>query len=372
MDGGVLVVGGGIAGLGLARALTLRGVPCTLVDRAPMSTAAGLGLNLPGNAVRALGALGLADQVVDRGVRVRRREYRNGSGRLLFAVDEEGFWGGPSVCLPRGDLLDVLRAGTAAVPARWDTGVARVEQLPGGARVRLESGATEEYGFVVGADGVHSAVRPAVVDGSTRPSLMAESSWRFSGPNPGVDCWTVWSGRRGTILLIPVAPGLVYGYASATSGGAASTDPQWLAVTFAAFPEPVRAVVASVLRDGGPLHHSPVEEVRCERWSRGRVALIGDAAHATAPVWAQGAALALEDALVLADLLAAGSEWTGAGAEFERSRRPRVAGVQAATDRMSRVARLPGRLRDVLAPAIGPRAYRAAYGPLREPVRRGA
>ncbi len=189
---------------------------------------------------------------------------------------------------------------------------------------------------------------------------MTESSWRFSGPNPGVDCWTVWSGRRGTILLIPVAPGLVYGYASATSGGAASTDPQWLAVTFAAFPEPVRAVVASVLRDGGPLHHSPVEEVRCERWSRGRVALIGDAAHATAPVWAQGAALALEDGLVLADLLAARSEWTGAGAEFERLRRPRVAGVQAATDRMSRVARLPGRLRDLLAPAIGPRAYRAA------------
>ncbi|MGH3985460.1 MAG: FAD-dependent oxidoreductase [Pseudonocardiaceae bacterium] len=100
----------------------------------------------------------------------------------------------------------------------------------------------------------------------------------------------------------------------------------------------------------------------------GGVALIGDAAHATAPVWAQGAALAIEDALVLADLLAARSDWAGVGAEFERLRRPRVAHVQAATDRMSRIAGLPGRLRDIVAPIVGPTAYRAAYGPLRAPV----
>jgi 2-polyprenyl-6-methoxyphenol hydroxylase-like FAD-dependent oxidoreductase len=116
------------------------------------------------------------------------------------------------------------------------------------------------------------------------------------------------------------------------------------------------------------LYYSPVEEVRCARWSRGRLALIGDAAHATGPVWAQGAALALEDAIALAGLLAAGGDWTGVGAELERLRRPRVAHVQAATDKMSRLAGLPGRFRDVVAPVLGPRAYRAAYGPLRTPV----
>jgi len=82
-------------------------------------------------------------------------------------------------------------------------------------------------------------------------------------------------------------------------------------------------------------------------------------------VWAQGAALALEDAIVLADLLAGRSDWTGVGAEFERRRRPRVAHVQAATDKMSRLAGLPARLRDLVAPVLGPRAYREAYGPLR-------
>lgn len=107
-----LVVGGGIAGFSLLRALSLHGVPCTLVERLATPPGSGLGLNLPGNALRALATLGLADEVVQRGMRIRRREYRNQVGRLLFAVDEEAFWGevGPSVCLRRGDLLDILCA----------------------------------------------------------------------------------------------------------------------------------------------------------------------------------------------------------------------------------------------------------------------
>ena len=123
MTSRLLVVGGGIAGFGLARALSLRGVSSTLVERLPTPPVSGLGLNLPGNAVRALAALGLADEVVDRGMRIWRREYRNKAGRLLFAVDEKAFWAtvGPSVCVRRGDLLDVLRASTPEVIPRWGT-----------------------------------------------------------------------------------------------------------------------------------------------------------------------------------------------------------------------------------------------------------
>jgi 2-polyprenyl-6-methoxyphenol hydroxylase-like FAD-dependent oxidoreductase len=371
MSGRLLVVGGGIAGFGLLRALSLLGVSCTLVERLPAHPGSGLGLNLPGNAVRALASLGLADEVVDRGMRIRRREYRNKTGRLLFAVDEEAFWGtvGPSVCLRRGDLLDILRASIPEVTLRWDTPLVLAELVDEGVRVQLASGPTETYDFVVGADGVHSSVRRALLPADNpRRSLMTEASWRFTAPNPGVDCWTVWSGGQGTFLLIPVDEMQVYGYASTTHGGAAGDDPQWLGTTFAGFPEPVRVTVTALLDDPGRLYYSPVEEVRCERWSRGRLVLVGDAAHATGPVWAQGAAMALEDCLVLADLLAARDDWTGVGAEFERRRRPRVAHVQAATDKMSRVAGLPGRLRDMVAPVLGPRAYREAYRPLRTPV----
>ena len=113
-----------------------------------------------------------------------------------------------------------------------------------------------------------------------------------------------------------------------------------------------------------------MEEVRQPRWHRCSVVLVGDAAHATAPVWAQGAALALEDALVLADLLASQSDWTVVGDEFERRRRARVEHVQAMTDRLSRAASLPGWLRDRLLPFVGPRSYRETYGALKHPVLR--
>ena len=100
-------------------------------------------------------------------------------------------------------------------------------------------------------------------------------------------------------------------------------------------------------------------------WRRGRVVMIGDAAHATGPVWAQGAAMALEDAIVLADLLARRDDWSTVGAEWEGRRRSRVSHVQAATDRMSRLAGLPKWFSHAVAPLAGPRAYRAAYAPLR-------
>jgi 2-polyprenyl-6-methoxyphenol hydroxylase-like FAD-dependent oxidoreductase len=100
--------------------------------------------------------------------------------------------------------------------------------------------------------------------------------------------------------------------------------------------------------------------------------LIGDAAHATAPVGApvgaQGAAMAAEDALVLAELLATRDDWATVGVEFQGRRRPRVEHVQKMTDRLSGTAGLPGWLRDAIVPVLGPRTYRETFAPLREPV----
>ena len=90
----ILVVGGGIAGFAMVRAFAQRGIAATVVDRLSGPPDAGLGLNLPGNAVRALHELGVGDGLRERGMPVLRREYRNARDRLLFAVDEAGFWGG--------------------------------------------------------------------------------------------------------------------------------------------------------------------------------------------------------------------------------------------------------------------------------------
>jgi 2-polyprenyl-6-methoxyphenol hydroxylase-like FAD-dependent oxidoreductase len=198
---------------------------------------------------------------------------------------------------------------------------------------------------------------------------MSEVGWRFMTGNPGLDCWTAWSGRDATIVLIPVDQQTVYGYASTTRAGTANDidTESWLHRTFDRFAAPVPSVVHSLDGRHEALHHGAVEEVDCRPWWRGRVVIIGDAAHATGPVWAQGAALAIEDALVLARLVAGSRSPAEIGAGFERRRRGRVDGVRAATERMSRLAGLPLALRGLVAPVLGPKAYRAAYGPLRLP-----
>jgi 2-polyprenyl-6-methoxyphenol hydroxylase-like FAD-dependent oxidoreductase len=371
VDGRILIVGGGIAGLAMARALHQRDIPTVVLERSASPPDAGLAVNLPGNAVHALAALGMADDLSGLGLPISRREYRNARGRLLFSVNENEFWGEAAKprCVRRSDLLERLGRGLPAGTVRPNCRVTSVRPTSQGVEVGLAEAAIESHAFLIGADGVHSTVRRAV-SGETvlGTSRLSAASWRFMAPNPGVDCWTVWSGAQSTFLLIPVDAQEVYGYASATRGGPVDSDPEWLRATFASFPDPVPRVVATALADRSSLYHSPVEEVRIGRWSQDRVVLIGDAAHATAPVWAQGAALAVEDALVLAELLATHKDWSQIGPAYERRRRPRVAHVQAMTDRLTRAAGLPTWFRDAILPFLGPRSYRDTYRPLQTPV----
>ncbi|GAA4941872.1 FAD-dependent monooxygenase [Actinoplanes utahensis] len=357
------MVGGGIAGLALARALRRRDVPVTVAERSP-AAGGGLAINLPGNAVAAFAALGLADGLQKLGRPTGRREYRTRKDRLLFAVDEDAFWGPEARprCVRRSDLLALLADGLD-VPVRRPVEVTAVRPVAGGAEVSFGDDTRQHFGFVAGADGVRSVVRTGAIGGDgIRESLLSAASWRFMAPNPGVGCWTVWSGSGGAILLIPVDDDQVYGYASATGGRAVSSDVSWLHDTFRSYPRPVREVLDGLT----DLYHSPIEEVRTGTWSAGRCVLVGDAAHATAPVWAQGAALAVEDGLVLADLLA-GADWDTVGAAYEGLRRERVAHVRAATDRFARAAALPVWLRDLVLPVIGPKTYRETYATLRHP-----
>jgi 2-polyprenyl-6-methoxyphenol hydroxylase-like FAD-dependent oxidoreductase len=336
-----------------------------LVERRARGSTAGLALNLPGNAVAALHTLGAADEVIAAGVPVARREYRTAGGRLLFAVDEARFWSGstPSVCARHHVVVDALAAGVSVEHGMAVTSLAH--RADAGVAVTFADGQQDRFDFVVAADGVRSTVRSAVAPAAPRPSLMTAASWRFVTSEVGIDCWTAWTGRGRTFLLIPVATGQVYAYASSSRGGDPGTDPTWLGEAFADFPTPVTRAIDQALAAADPPYHSPVEEVRIPTWHHDRAALIGDAAHATGPVWAQGAAMAMEDAIVLADLLAGTEDWSSVGSAWEQARRPRVEHVQAATDRPSRLAGLPPWLTHALAPLMGPRAYRATYRPLR-------
>ncbi|GAA1612367.1 FAD-dependent monooxygenase [Actinoplanes couchii] len=347
----VLVVGGGIAGLALARALTRWDVPVTVADRGTAPDT-GLAINLPGNAIAAFAALGLAEDLQKLGRPTTRREYRTRRGRLLFTVDEDAFWGPEARprCVLRADLLTMLSEG---LDDRIRTPLEVTEVHPSG-EARFTDQTQRRYGYIAGADGTHSLVR-AAVDPSAPPPTAGTPGWRFLAPNPGVDCWTLWSGSGSAFLLTPVDDTQVYGYATTSSG----TDMQ---ETFDSYPPLVQQTLTTLTT----VHQSPAEEIHTSTWSAGRCTVIGDAAHATAPFWAQGAALAVEDALVLADVLTT-SPWDKAGEQYQSLRHPRITHVRAATAQFARVAALPPWFRDLLLPTLGPRTYKDTYARLRHP-----
>jgi 2-polyprenyl-6-methoxyphenol hydroxylase-like FAD-dependent oxidoreductase len=361
----VLVVGAGIGGLATARALRQRGADVLVVERREGLPSTGLGINLPANAVRALDAVGLHDPLRKMGQQVRRREYRTASGALLFGIDEEDFWRrvGPSLAVRHERLLQALAEDQ---PVSWGCETTGLADAPNAVQVELSDGGSRSFDLVVGADGVRSTTRSAIVDAAAQRSAMTGASWRFVTDNPGVDCWTYWGGGGTALLLVPLAGGEVYGYATSTSSADAGSDPDWLAHAFDRYPAHARAAIASAPYGATPPRFDSVDEIRLTSWRRGRIVVVGDAAHATGPVWAQGAAMAVEDGLVLADLVARADDVPAALAAWEQRRQPRVRHVQVHTDRMSKLARMPDWLLRVVGPRSGPKGYRATYGPLRD------
>ncbi|PJR09082.1 FAD-binding monooxygenase [Sinorhizobium meliloti] len=368
----VVIVGGGVAGLALARTLMDGAVPFVLIERRQMPADGGLALNLPGNAIQALAALGLREQIEAIGHPLRRREYRTARDKLLFEVDEDAFWG-PALrprSIRRSALVAALTEGVSRDLLRYDADVRSLEFHPTQPKVRLQDGTMLGASLIVGADGVRSTVRRELFGRRTGRghALLADASWRFMAPNPGIDCWTVWAGADCMILLMPVADDEVYGWAAITTPNPISKSPCALLELRSEFPRRVRDTILHAVSRPDGLYHSPLEEVRLDHWHNQRVVLIGDAAHATAPVWAEGVALALEDAIVLGRTLSKASDIPAALVEFEARRRSRVAHVQAKTDAMSKAAKLPPFVRNMLLPFLGPKNYRQTYGPLKEPV----
>ena len=364
----VVIVGAGITGIALARALGSKGIENIVLEKRASATDGGLAINLPGNAIAALSRLGVADEIAQYGQPIRRREYRTAMGRLLFQVDEDAFWGEtmqPRAILRR-DLLRIISDGLPEASILRGYGLTGLEEAEQKVVASLDGGQDLTADLVVGADGVHSLVRRTVSPaGGSEVSSLGEASWRFMIPNPGVDCWTVFAAADAVVLLMPVNGREAYCWAM-TGSFAKERDPVVLERAFDRFPNIVREAVASALANPSKIFHSPLLDSRPTRWSTGRIVLAGDAAHAMAPVWAQGAALGLEDALVLAEELGRTFDWRDAIRAYEMRRRPRAAHVQAATDRMSKAARLPDWLRNLALPFIGPRSYVSTYTPLRD------
>jgi FAD-dependent urate hydroxylase len=366
----VLIVGGGIAGLALAPMLTRIGVAVDVIEREPAWRPAGTGIYLPGNAARALRVLGLETQVASQAVEIARQRFYNHHGRLLCEVDVAELWAavGPCLAVHRAELHRLLREAAGDVPIRIGLAVKRLAQRGGIVSVEFSDATNGDYDLVVGADGIHSAVRRLTFEPPAGPQPVGQIGWRFLAPRPPeVTTWSVMLGRGTAFLTLPLAGDRVYCYCDVVSRrdhDTAERDPaERLHELFAEYAEPA-ATLLDALDAAADMHVSTIEEVALDHWARERVVLIGDAAHATSPNMAQGAAMALEDALVLTDCLQRIPAIPDAIAAFEARRRPRTDWVRAQTHRRDHTRYLPPTIRDNVLRFLGRRIFHANYRPL--------
>jgi len=366
----ILIVGGGIAGLAMGRALQRVGLDSEIVERANAWRVESAGIYLPGNGMAALERLGLAERVQEAGAVVERRRFIDERGSLLFAFDEAAFWRPLAlpIALPRRDLQRILAEGAAGVPIRFATSVASIDDHGDAADVTFDDRSAGTFDLVIGADGIHSTVR-RVVFGGPAARLAGQVSWRYLvDGRPEITGWNGWLGGDRSFLALSVGAGRVYCYgdvrATEPSDPTSGDRPAFVRL-FSSFAEPVPSLLQG-LRDDAELHFSPIEEVTPPTWSKGRVVLIGDAAHASSPNMAEGASMALEDALILAESLAAGGDVASALGAFGTRRTARVRWVQDKTHARDRLRYLPATLRGFALRAFGRRTSRAHYLPLLE------
>ncbi|MEV6926334.1 FAD-dependent monooxygenase [Dactylosporangium sp. NPDC051485] len=306
----VAIVGAGIGGLTAALAIPGR---CTVLERAPAPAADGFGIQLPPNATRALAALGLGPALAAASVRPVARElrrWRDGAliGRIPLGVEVQRRYGAPYLAMRRADLVRVLFDALAPGTVRF--GAHCVAAAPDGT-LSLAGGATVRAGLVVGADGLRSAVRGALAGPGDAARPIGLTAFRavlpVADPAPVV---TVWLGPGRHVVAYPVPGGL--NVVAVTAGPLDGAFDGWHA--------PVRDMV----RAAGAAAHEIRVRPALPAWHRGRLVVLGDAAHPMPPFIAQGAAQAIEDAAALASTL---DDLTA----FEAARRPRAERIAAAS-----------------------------------------
>jgi 2-polyprenyl-6-methoxyphenol hydroxylase-like FAD-dependent oxidoreductase len=339
-----LVVGGGIGGLAVAVAFHQRGWQVEVLERAPEITEIGAGLSIQPNGLRALDALGLGDLLRAGGPAGPPQGIRRADGAWLIRNDIEelerrfGQW----AIIHRAALVDILRGALPAQALR--PGITVRQVLPDG--TVHHDGGTATADLVIGADGVHSVTRRSIRPHAAGPRYVGYTTWRLlTAPHPVGGSVEIW-GRGERVGYVPMPDGRIYCYlmANAPAGTRAGLDR--LRERFARWHDPVPALLDAAHPDA-VLQHDTYELPNLPTYVRGKVALLGDAAHAMAPNLGQGACQALEDAVTLA--AAVDTRGVEAGlAEYDRLRRPRTQLVA----RLSRRVGAPAHWNSPLASAL--------------------
>jgi 2-polyprenyl-6-methoxyphenol hydroxylase-like FAD-dependent oxidoreductase len=333
----VLIHGGGIGGLTLATALAQRGHLVRVAELRSELDALGVGIIQPSNALHVMGEIGVLADCLAAGFEWDTLTINDPVGNTLAKIPQPRMGDAPACNgIPRPALADVLGAAASTAGAEISLGVTITELADDGAGVdvTLSDGSTGRWDLVVGFDGIGSPLRTRLYGERYVPEYTGFANWRVTVPRqPGVQGVVMSTGdRTAKALLTPITDELMYLGAVFAEAEDFRPDParahQQLAERLAAFGGPVAEALTEVT-DPAAVVYSRISQVTVEEpWHVGRVVLAGDAAHASTPHIAQGAAMAVEDALVLARSLDAADDVPAALTAWEARRRPRAMWVQ--------------------------------------------
>ncbi|MFJ2786026.1 FAD-dependent monooxygenase [Streptomyces sp. NPDC093249] len=334
----VLIHGGGIGGLALATALARRGHTVEVAELRDALDALGVGIIQPSNALHVMREIGVLDACLDAGFEWEVLTIADPTGKALARIPQPRAGDVPaSNGIPRPALAAVLgdAAVTAGARIRFATTISALDDDGTGVTVTLSDGSTGRWDLVVGFDGIGSPLRTRLYGDRYAPEYTGFANWRVTVPRQpdvrGVVMAT--AGQEAKALLTPITDELMYLGAVFAEEPGFRPDPEraheQLAARLPMFSGPVAEALAAVT-DPSAVVYSRISQVTVEEpWHVGRVVLAGDAAHASTPHLAQGAAMAVEDALVLAESLDAADSVPAALEAWEARRRPRAMWVQA-------------------------------------------
>jgi 2-polyprenyl-6-methoxyphenol hydroxylase-like FAD-dependent oxidoreductase len=338
-----LIIGAGIAGPVTAILLKKAGIDAAVYEAWPYSTGTGGGLQIAPNGMRVLAEVGLADELIQAGSVCESIDFYSQSGAPLGSInrDMEKRFGMPAVSMRRAMLNEAIvdKAWTSCVEMHFEKRLVRIEDRPDQPIVaHFADGSSAEGDLLIGADGVHSAVRSHVIPDGPAPTDTGLLGFGGFMPRALLDA----AGTPQSLAMTFGQSGFFgYGYCAPGAKGAMcwSTQPAH-GIDAATFRAMDQAALKQHLKRFHAGWHDPIpqliealEEIVVTAtldvatlpvWSRGRALLIGDAAHATSPHAGQGASIALEDSYRLVQALKAEVELSIAFQNFERERRPRA------------------------------------------------
>ncbi len=312
----ILVIGGGIGGLTSAIALCQQGFEVEVIEKDPDWTVYGVGIIQQSNVVRCMSQLGILDAYLEAAFGFDCVDVFLPDGHHIARVPSPALVEGKPANLgvSRLALHNVLGDSALGAGARIRLGVTATafEEDGSGVGVWFSDGTEGRYDLAIGADGVFSDTRQRILPDAPQPEFTGQSVWRYNFERtPDVDCLKSYEGSVG-VGLVPLSPTLMYMFVTTPEPGNPRYPRKGLAGVMRSKLEgaaPAMKQLAELITDDAGVVYKPQECVFLEGdWHWGRIVLLGDAVHATTPHLGQGAGMAIEDAVVLAEELARAEE----------------------------------------------------------------